>query len=87
MEIVLLWLDDLDDLLFTAALVWESLRRAVLKVGLGAACALGVCELSMMAVHWVPVFNTIAVGSVAAWLSGGLLRAYYRRVRPISLSA
>jgi CHASE2 domain-containing sensor protein len=87
MEIVLLWLDDLDDLLFTAALVWESLRRALLKIGLGAACALGVCELSTMAVHWVPVFNAIAVASVAAWLSGGLLRAYYRRVRPISVTA
>jgi CHASE2 domain-containing sensor protein len=87
MEIVLLWLDDLDDLLFTAALVWESLRRALLQIGLGAACALGVCELSTVAVHWVPVFNAVAVGSVAAWLSGGLLRAYYRRVRPISLPA
>jgi len=69
MEVVLLWLDDLDDLLFTAALVWESLRRALLKIGLGAACALGVCELSAMAVHWVPVFNGVAVASVAAWLS------------------
>ncbi len=87
MEVVLLWLDDLDDLLFTAALVWESLRRALLKIGLGAACALGVCELSAMAVHWVPVFNGVAVASVAAWLSGGLLRAYYRRVRPTSLPA
>lgn len=87
MEIVLLWLDDLDDLLFTAALAWESLRRAFLKIGLAAACALGTCELSMMAMHWVPVFNFIAVGSVTAWLFGGLLRLYYRRVRPISLAA
>ena len=30
MEIVLLWLDDLDDLLFAALLKWESLGRGIL---------------------------------------------------------
>ena len=36
MEVVLLWLDDLDDLLFSAALGWERLRRVVLQIGLAA---------------------------------------------------
>ena len=30
MEVVLLWLDDLDDVLFSVALAWERLRRVVL---------------------------------------------------------
>lgn len=87
MEVVLLWLDDLDDLVFSAALLWESLRRAFLGVGLGAACTLGVCELSMMAIDWIPLLNAVAIGCVAAWLSSGLLRAYYYRLRPAAVSA
>ena len=41
MEVVLLWLDDLDDALFSVALAWERLRRVVLQVGLASALALG----------------------------------------------
>ena len=82
MEVVLLWLDDLDDLLFSAALLWDSLRRLLLRIGLGAACTLGACELSLTAIDWVPVLNASALGCVAAWFSGGLLRIYYRRIRP-----
>jgi hypothetical protein len=87
MEIVLLWLDDLDDLVFSAAHVWEALRRSVLSVGLSAACMLAVCELSLTAVHWVPVLNAIAAGCVGAWFLGGALRAFYYRLRPSALPA
>ena len=87
MEIVLLWLDDLDDLVFSAAHVWEALRRLVLGVGLSAACLLATCELSVTAVHWVPVLNVVAAGSVGAWLLGGAFRAFYYRLRPSALSA
>jgi CHASE2 domain-containing sensor protein len=79
MEVVLLWLDDLDDVLFSAALFWEHLRRAVLKVGLGAALALAASELSATATQWAPAFSSVAAVSVLAWLGGAALRAFYYR--------
>ncbi len=56
MEVVLLWLDDLDDALFSVALAWERLRRVVLKIGLASAVALAASELSAIATHWAPAF-------------------------------
>lgn len=40
MEVILLWLDELDDLLFAGFLAWERLRRHCLAVGFLAAAAL-----------------------------------------------
>jgi len=79
MEVVLLWLDDLDDALFSVALAWERLRRVVLKVGLASAVALAASELSAIATHWAPAFTYIAASSVAAWIAGAVLRAFYYR--------
>jgi hypothetical protein len=79
MEVVLLWLDDLDDVLFSAALVWERLRRVVLQIGLAASVALAGSELSAMATQWAAAFSTVAAGSVSAWILGAALRAYYYR--------
>jgi CHASE2 domain-containing sensor protein len=79
MEVVLLWLDDLDDALFSVALVWEHLRRTVLGIGLVSSFALAASELSAIATHWVPAFSYIAVSSVAAWFAGAVLRAFYYR--------
>ena len=79
MEVVLLWLDDLDDVLFSAALVWEQLRRAVLSVGLAAAFALAASALSATATQWAPAFSSVAAASVFAWFGGAALRAYYYR--------
>ena len=79
MEVVLLWLDDLDDVLFTAALVWERLRRTLLQVGLASASALAVVEQAAIAAHWAPALAYVAAASVVAWLAGALLRAYYYR--------
>jgi hypothetical protein len=80
MEVVLLWLDDLDDTLFFAALVWERLRRFLLQIGLAAALALAGSELAAIATQWWGAFTAIAGASVGAWLLGATLRAvYYRR--------
>jgi CHASE2 domain-containing sensor protein len=79
MEVVLLWLDDLDDALFSVALAWERLRRVVLKIGLVAAVALAASELSAIATHWAPAFTYVAAASVAAWIAGAVLRAFYYR--------
>jgi hypothetical protein len=87
MEVVLLWLDDLDDMLFSAALVWERLRRILLQVGLAAAFALAASELSSVATQWWLTLSGVAAASVAAWLLGATLRVIYYRDRDGPLSA
>jgi hypothetical protein len=87
MEVVLLWLDDLDDVLFSAALVWERLRRIVLQIGLAASFALAGAELSAIALQWAPAFSGVAAASVSAWLLGAGFRAFYYREANDSVSA
>ena len=81
MEVVLLWLDDLDDALFCVALAWERLRRVVLQVGLASALVFAVTESAAMATAWTPAFSYVAAASVVAWLVGTLTRAFYYRGR------
>lgn len=73
MEVVLLWLDDLDDLVFVAAAFWTRLRRFCLQIGLFAAFMLAGSELSMMAADWSLAFAGIAGSSVVVWTAGALL--------------
>ncbi|MEO8465850.1 MAG: hypothetical protein ABI640_10965 [Gammaproteobacteria bacterium] len=81
MEVVLRWLDDLDDLAFALASRWEELRRAVLGVGFLAALAVASCESSLVATELTPLLSVIAAASVAAWFFGAALRvAYYREL-------
>lgn len=86
MEIVLLWLDELDDILFSVALVWERLRRVVLQVGLAASFALAGAELSAVATEWAPAFSAVAATSVVAWVLGTACRAFYYRETSDSLT-
>jgi hypothetical protein len=79
MEVVLLWLDDLDDLVFSAALVFERLRGVVLKVGLAASYGIVAAELSIVATQWAPTLAVVAAISVAAWLIGATSHALYHR--------
>ena len=72
MEIVLLWLDDLDDLVFCGALAWEPLRRLCLQIGLTASLTLAACELSASAGAWAPQLAAVAASSVSIWLVGAL---------------
>jgi hypothetical protein len=87
MEVVLLWLDDLDDALFCVALAWERLRRIVLSLGLSSALALAGAELSAVATQWSPAFSYVAAASVAAWFGGVALRAFYRGEASRSVTA
>jgi hypothetical protein len=73
MEVVLLWLDDLDDLVFVLVSLWARLRRFCLQVGLAAAFLLAACEVSMTAAVWSPALAGIAGSSVAVWTTGALL--------------
>ena len=77
MEVVLLWLDDLDDALFSVALVWERLRRAVLQVGLASAVVFAATEVFAIATQWTLAFSYVAAASVVAWVVGTLSRAFY----------
>jgi hypothetical protein len=79
MEVVLLWLDELDDALFSVALVWERLRRGVLGIGLASSLALAAAELSTIGAEWAPAFSYVAATSVAAWFAGAVLQAFYYR--------
>ncbi len=80
-EVILLWLDDLDDMVFSLALKWEQLRRSVLSVGFIAALAVATCELSLIATDLTPALSVISAASVAAWFVGAALRvAYYREL-------
>ncbi len=73
MEVVLLWLDDLDDLLFSAALAWERLRKVCLQIGLFAAFTLAVCELYLASLAWAPIFAGVALACVGVWLVSAML--------------
>ncbi|HET7608083.1 MAG TPA: hypothetical protein VFL84_05360 [Gammaproteobacteria bacterium] len=79
MEVVLLWLDDLDDALFSVALAWERLRRLVLQVGLSSAIGFAATQLAAIATAWAPALWYVAAASVVAWLAGTLLRVVYHR--------
>jgi beta-lactamase regulating signal transducer with metallopeptidase domain len=79
MEVVLLWLDDLDDALFCVALAWERLRRVVLQVGFASAIVFAATELAATATAWTPAFWYVAAASVVVWLVGTLIRLFYYR--------
>jgi hypothetical protein len=82
MEVVLLWLDDLDDVVFSAALLWGRLRRVLLQIGLAAALALAGCESWPSGERWAVPLSAVAAASVAAWLLGAAFRlCYYREPR------
>jgi hypothetical protein len=70
MEIVLLWLDDLDDLVFYGAGLWTPLRRFCLQVGLAASVSLLASELSAATAHWAPTLAAIAAWAVIVWFAG-----------------
>jgi hypothetical protein len=87
MEIVLLWLDDLDDLIFAIALSWERLRRALLQVGLAAALGLAATDVTAVATQWAPLLCIVAALAVSGWLAGAAARAYYHRQTRDTLTA
>ena len=72
MEIVLLWLDELDDLAFSAALAWRSACRLGLTLGLPAALLLTPIYETQLREHWNITLSIVAAGSVLAWLSAAV---------------
>jgi hypothetical protein len=81
-EVLLLWLDELDDLVFGLALLWEPLRRVVLQIGFVAALAV---QFSPPPIAHDEILAGIAFGSVLVWLVAVL--ALIRRGRDDAPSA
>jgi hypothetical protein len=72
MEVVLLWLDDLDDLIMAAALVLEKWRIPSLEIGF-------VAAVGLQGSVWWPALSlpelalaSVACASVVVWLFGFL---------------
>ena len=87
MEVVLLWLDDLDDLVFSAALAFERLRALLLQVGLAASYGIVGAEVSIVATQWAPTLAVVAAACVGTWLFGATSHALYRRHRRAVVTA
>lgn len=89
MEIILLWLDDLDDLAFAIVSALERLRWPCLKIGFVAACGLAVVSLADLAASWAPALFWIALVSVSFWAAALIARELSRIVvdsQPLSAS-
>ncbi|HUO67439.1 MAG TPA: hypothetical protein VMV37_07885 [Gammaproteobacteria bacterium] len=67
MEACLLWLDELDDVVFVVASLCYRLRRFYLLIGLLAALTLVGVELVHEAPRWSSALAGVAGASVALW--------------------
>ena len=67
MEVCLLWLDELDDVVFVVASLCHRLRRVYLVIGLLAALTLVGVELALEAPRWASALAGIAGASVMLW--------------------
>ena len=67
MEVILLWLDDLDDVVFVLASLSYRLRQRCLQIGLTAALTLVGIELVVVAPKWAAALAAVAGASVALW--------------------
>jgi len=72
MEIVLQWLDDLDDLVVVMAVRWRYLCRFGLSLGLAAALMLAPVPGVQLQSHWVIALSLFAIVSVLAWTTAAL---------------
>ena len=59
-------LDDVEDLLSAIPLLWERIRRALLRVGLAAATGVPVAQL--LASHWAVTLALVALVISSGWL-------------------
>lgn len=75
MEVVLQWLDELDDLLFALLLKWEDFSIAVLLVGLLAALLVHASQLGIDTIAGPLRLLQISLSCVAGWGSLSLLAA------------
>jgi len=72
MEVVLQWLDELDDLLVVVLVYWRKLCRFGLNLGLAAALMLVPGPGAQLQAHWVVALSLVALLSVLAWTAAAL---------------
>ena len=68
MEIVLQWLDELDDLVFAGYAVWHRLRRVSLVVALAAAVAVHALPRFGIAAETVMRLLDVSLAALVVWL-------------------
>jgi len=66
-EDFLLWLDDLDDVVFVLASVSYRLRQRCLQIGLMSALTLVAVDLVVEAPRWASALASVAGASVVLW--------------------
>jgi hypothetical protein len=67
MEVVLQWLDEIDDLVFAGFSIWGRLRRLCLAIALAAAVALHVVPGQGILAEPVPGLLSVSLAALAAW--------------------
>jgi hypothetical protein len=67
MEVALQWLDELDDLVYGLALLWEPLRRMVLQIGFAAALMLQFAPSVPNVAAYAGVLAGTALTCVLVW--------------------
>jgi hypothetical protein len=72
MEVVLQWLDELDDLAFAMFIGWRKVCRSGLSLGLAAALLLVPGTGTQLQAHWVVALSVIALVSVLAWTTAAV---------------
>lgn len=73
MEIVLQWLDDLDDLVFATLFSWRSICRCALAPGILSAVILTPFHSVDLGLASVALLSALAAGSVLAWVAAALI--------------
>lgn len=79
MEVVLLWLDELEDWILIAPLLWWRLRPCCLAVGLLCALLIPLTGVSPRVAATAVALSVVAAASVALWLLELCLFALFRR--------
>jgi hypothetical protein len=88
MEVVLQWLDELDDLVFAAFSIWSRLRRFCLAVAVIAATSIHALPLLGLPIQAALVLAQVSLASLGIWaISGTLLARADRSVKAPAVNA
>jgi len=70
MEVILQWLDELDDLVCAFAQVAERSRWPSLKIAFGAALSLAAARFAALPDLWGSLLSSVSVGGLTLWALG-----------------
>lgn len=81
MEVVLQWLDELDDLVFAGIAIWRRARRVCLAIASIAAAALHLLPRFGLSADEIVMLLDVSLGALACWLLFGAISAGVARSR------